>query len=114
VISPSEAALLISKFESERRRLQVSFSSGDNIVLWLNVLECSVENGRLALISQDGAVSFVSLGGCRFEYHDERVNGEGISPSVREGLERDLEGTLLIFFPSGDRMALRMLRDGKA
>lgn len=113
MISADDFALLISKFESEKRRLWVSvISGGGNIKLWIKARYVGLDtDDTLRLISQDGAISQACLCGCEFEYCDERVTDARVPPQIREMLEREFEGKLVIFFPSGDRMVLTLLHD---
>ncbi len=106
MISLTEAALLISKIESEERPLSVTFSSQDGAVRL--VLKARVawddENETLALLTEDKAVSLLRLNACKFEYHDERIYPE----NLRGALARNSSGTLQILFPSGGTLSLHM------
>lgn len=108
MISSAEAALLLSKFESEEILLFVNFFSQDraiNLTLHAHVAD-SVEGESLALFTSDKHMCLISLKGCRFEYADERSAPE----FLREWATQKYDGMLKILFPSNETMTLRALR----
>jgi hypothetical protein len=108
VISSANAALLLSKFQSEATLLKVSFSKGDPYVslsLQARVVDFT-EGKSLSLITETKDFCVVSLKDCRFEYGDERELPE----LVREWATRKYEGALAILLSSDERLTLRAFR----
>jgi hypothetical protein len=109
MISSTEAALLISKWKSESRRVRTFFIARDksvNLRLTASVSDFE-ESERLTLVGPNGDHCLVVLRGCRFEYGDPREAPE----SVRDAVAEKFEGTLTIFFPSGDCLYVLEMRN---
>jgi hypothetical protein len=109
MISSSDAALLMSKWKSESKRLRIFLISRDkfvNLRLTASVSDI-VERERLTLVAPNGDHCLVVLHGCRFEYGDPREAPE----AVRNAVAEKFEGTLTVLFPSGDRLYLLEMRD---
>ncbi len=109
MISSTEAASLISKYKSESKLVRIFFIARDksvNLRLTASVLDF-VESDRLTLVAPNGDHCLIVLRGCRFEYGDPREAPESIRGAVAE----QFEGTLTIFFPSGDRLYLLEMRN---
>jgi len=108
MISSADAALLLSKFETEATLLKVTLAlSGQSIYIALKARVGGFTEGEhLSLLTEAEDISIVSLKGCRFEYGDERAAPE----FLQEWAARRFEGTLTILFPSNERLSLRALR----
>ena len=104
MISSGEAALLMSGYKSESRRLRITFSARDMSLafrLTASVLDFA-EAERLTLEAPNADHCLVNLRGCTFEYADSRE----APAAVRELAQAKLAGVLTITFPSGERLYL--------
>ena len=108
MISSADAALVLSKFETEATPLRVTFSVPDNsIYLVLKAqLGAFTEGEHLCLLTQTKEISLISLKGCKFEYGD----GRALPELLREWATQKYEGTLTILFPSDERLTLAAFR----
>jgi hypothetical protein len=112
MISSAEAALLISKFESESRLLRILIGTRDKSI-YLRLTGRVVggfEGQNLKLEIGNGDFCVMALRGCTFEYGDERQAPQ----FLREDAARMYEGTLGIWFPSDLHLSLTVLREQSA
>jgi len=108
MISSEDAALLLSKFESEATLLKVSLlRKNPSITLSLQARVLGFTEGEiLSLMTGTKDISFVSLNGCQFEYGDERA----VPELIRDWATQKFEGALTILFPSDEKLTLRAFR----